>query len=214
MTSPPLTIAFIHDEESPWQLLGLLPNQTDHNFKRIAAVLEALGHQVVHIDGLRDLLSHQANRNHTTWDLAFNIAEGMYGLAREAQVPCLLEAYEIPFTFADAATTSLCSDKGRTKVRTVSITTYLRFLEGGETLNFRLRTLDGTPASGHPHITFRHHSNRSRDRSYFANSRPHKRASDRKFAPCREFTAISPIRETNRREHIKRNSPMQQNRQT
>ncbi|CAD6564956.1 MAG: hypothetical protein ASARMPREDX12_004531 [Alectoria sarmentosa] len=116
MTSPPLTIAFIYDEESPWQLLGLLPNQTDHSFKGIAAVLEALGHQVIHIDGIRDLVSHLAKRNHTRWDLAFNIAEGMYGLAREAQVPCLLEAYGIRFTFSDAATTSLCLDKGRTKM--------------------------------------------------------------------------------------------------
>ena len=33
------------------------------------------------------------------WDLVFNIAEGMYGFGREAQVPALLEAYNIPYTF-------------------------------------------------------------------------------------------------------------------
>ena len=35
------------------------------------------------------------------WDLVFNIAEGMYGFGREAQVPALLEAYNIPYTFSD-----------------------------------------------------------------------------------------------------------------
>lgn len=127
MTSPPLTIALIYDEESSWQSLGLLPESADHSIKGITAALENLGHRVVHIDGLKALISHLANCNHTEWDLALNIAEGMNGLAREAQVPCLLEAYEIPFTFADAATTSLCLDKGRTKVREVSLVIYLRF---------------------------------------------------------------------------------------
>lgn len=48
--------------------------------------------------------------------MVFNFAEGLYGLAREAQVPALLEAYRVPFTFADAATLALCMDKGKTKV--------------------------------------------------------------------------------------------------
>ena len=35
------------------------------------------------------------------WDLVFNIAEGLDGVGREAQVPALLDAYGIPYTFSD-----------------------------------------------------------------------------------------------------------------
>jgi D-alanine-D-alanine ligase len=35
------------------------------------------------------------------WDLVFNICEGLHGLGREALVPALLEAFEIPCTFSD-----------------------------------------------------------------------------------------------------------------
>ena len=40
----------------------------------------------------------------------------MFGVAREAQISGLLEAYQIPCTFSDAATLALCLDKGKTKV--------------------------------------------------------------------------------------------------
>ncbi|KAL2036761.1 hypothetical protein N7G274_010485 [Stereocaulon virgatum] len=40
----------------------------------------------------------------------------MHDLGREAQVPSLLEAYGIPFTFAATATSTSCMDKSRTKM--------------------------------------------------------------------------------------------------
>jgi D-alanine-D-alanine ligase len=49
------------------------------------------------------------------WDLVFNIAEGLYGRSREAQVPCLLEMYEIPYTFSDPLVCALTLDKAMTK---------------------------------------------------------------------------------------------------
>ncbi len=49
------------------------------------------------------------------WDLVFNIAEGLSGLAREAQVPALLDAYGIPYTFSDPLTMALTLDKGMAK---------------------------------------------------------------------------------------------------
>ena len=49
------------------------------------------------------------------WDLVFNICEGLHGIAREAQVPALLEAYSIPCTFADSASMAVCLHKGLTK---------------------------------------------------------------------------------------------------
>ena len=49
------------------------------------------------------------------WDLVFNIAEGLRGYGREAQVPALLDAYDIPYTFSDALVLSLTLHKGMTK---------------------------------------------------------------------------------------------------
>ena len=49
------------------------------------------------------------------WDLVFNIAEGLHGLGREAQVPALLDAFEIPYTFSDPLVLSLTMHKGLTK---------------------------------------------------------------------------------------------------
>lgn len=49
------------------------------------------------------------------WDLVFNIAEGLSGFGREAQVPALLDAYNIPYTFSDALGHSLTLHKSMTK---------------------------------------------------------------------------------------------------
>jgi D-alanine-D-alanine ligase len=59
------------------------------------------------------------------WNLVFNIAEGMYGFGREAQVPALLEAYNIPYTFSDPLGNSITLHKGITKqiVRDLGIPT-------------------------------------------------------------------------------------------
>lgn len=59
------------------------------------------------------------------WDLVFNIAEGLYGFGREAQVPALLEAYNIPYTFSDPLGNAVTLHKGMTKhiLRDVGIPT-------------------------------------------------------------------------------------------
>lgn len=49
------------------------------------------------------------------WDLVFNICEGMYGAARESQVPAILDVYNIPYTFSDTLVTAYCLDKALTK---------------------------------------------------------------------------------------------------
>ncbi len=50
-----------------------------------------------------------------SWDLVFNIAEGLYGLGREAQVPAVLDAYNIPYTFSDPLGHAVTLHKGITK---------------------------------------------------------------------------------------------------
>jgi D-alanine-D-alanine ligase len=49
------------------------------------------------------------------WDMVFNIAEGIRGYGREAQVPALLEAFDIPYVFSDPLVLSLTLHKGMTK---------------------------------------------------------------------------------------------------
>ncbi|MBU0468814.1 MAG: ATP-grasp domain-containing protein [Candidatus Omnitrophica bacterium] len=49
------------------------------------------------------------------WDIVFNICEGVKGIAREAQVPALLEAYNIPFVFSGAETMVITMDKALAK---------------------------------------------------------------------------------------------------
>ncbi len=49
------------------------------------------------------------------WECVFNICEGLNGIAREAQVPALLEAYDVRYVFSDPLTLSLALDKAMTK---------------------------------------------------------------------------------------------------
>jgi len=48
-------------------------------------------------------------------DIVFNIAEGLHGVSREAQIPALLEMLQIPYTGSDPLTLALCLDKSRAK---------------------------------------------------------------------------------------------------
>jgi len=48
-------------------------------------------------------------------DIVFNIAEGMNGVSREAQVPAILDMLGIPYTGSDPLTLATCLDKARTK---------------------------------------------------------------------------------------------------
>ncbi len=50
-----------------------------------------------------------------SWDLVFNIAEGLHGFGREAQIPALLDAYKIPYTFSGPLGHALTLHKGMTK---------------------------------------------------------------------------------------------------
>jgi D-alanine-D-alanine ligase len=45
----------------------------------------------------------------------FNIAEGLHGVSREAQVPAILELLQIPYLGSDPLTLAVCLDKARAK---------------------------------------------------------------------------------------------------
>jgi len=79
----------------------------------IEHALASLGHQPVRIGHVRQLVDRLARGER--WDLVFNFAEGMYGIGREAQVPAVLDAYQIPYTFSDPLVMALSLHKGMTK---------------------------------------------------------------------------------------------------
>ena len=89
----------------------------------ICGALEALGHEPIRIGGIKTLAERLVGGER--WDAVFNICEGLHGIAREAQVPALLEAYDVPYVFSDPLTLSLALDKGMAKrvVRSAGVPT-------------------------------------------------------------------------------------------
>jgi len=89
----------------------------------IADALGAGGYETDRIGHIQALTKRLAAGDR--WDLVFNIAEGVYGIGREAQVPALLDAYRIPYTFSDPLVLSLTLDKAMTKrvVRDLGVST-------------------------------------------------------------------------------------------
>ncbi len=79
----------------------------------IDSTLRDIGHQTDRIGSGRQLIDRLAAGDR--WDLVFNIAEGLHGTAREAQVPAILDLYEIPYTFSDPLVLAVCLHKGLTK---------------------------------------------------------------------------------------------------
>ena len=79
----------------------------------LADALVACGHEVDRIGRAKQLVSRLADG--CSWDLVFNICEGLHGLSRESQVPSILDVYDIPYTFSDPLTLSVCLHKELTK---------------------------------------------------------------------------------------------------
>jgi len=82
-----------------------------HTINAVAAAL-AKRHQVTLVEA--DLDAFETYRRLRP-DLVFNIAEGLHGVSREAQIPALLDLLGLPYTGSDPLTLGLCLDKRRTK---------------------------------------------------------------------------------------------------
>lgn len=78
----------------------------------IEETLISLGYETQRIGNIKDLVN---NINTLDCDIIFNICEGMYGTGRESQVPALLDAYQIPYTFSEPSILYLTLDKAMTK---------------------------------------------------------------------------------------------------
>lgn len=121
MVGSNLLIALIYEDPGTYLDLGYKKSDIAHlevgaAAEDIATAIIRLGHRYVAIPDVKTLASKLGSGEAAHWDLAVNITEGVYGTAREAQVPAMLEAFSIPYTFSDTATMALCLDKGKTKV--------------------------------------------------------------------------------------------------
>ena len=79
----------------------------------IEQTLQSLGYETDRIGNIWSLTGRLSGGDR--WDMVFNIAEGLRGIGREAQVPALLDAYAIPYTFSDPLVLALTLHKGMTK---------------------------------------------------------------------------------------------------
>src|SRR5262245_30690907 len=100
-----LAAGFTEDETAEFDR----PDTVEH----IDGALKQLGHSTDRIGHVRQLVARLASGGE--WDLVFNIAEGLSGIAREAQVPAILDAYGIAYTFSDPLVMALTLHKGLTK---------------------------------------------------------------------------------------------------
>ncbi|MBN2579738.1 MAG: D-alanine--D-alanine ligase [Pirellulales bacterium] len=89
----------------------------------LASALQELGHTADRVGGARHLIARLARGDR--WDLTFNVAEGLHGTAREAQVPAILETCRIPYTFSNplVMTVALHKDVAKTLLRAAGFPT-------------------------------------------------------------------------------------------
>ncbi|MCK7481303.1 MAG: hypothetical protein M0C28_32045 [Candidatus Moduliflexus flocculans] len=79
----------------------------------IDEALRSLGFETDRIGHVKNLVARLSRGD--SWDFVFNIAEGVKGIGREAQIPAILEAYDIQFTFSDSMVSTLTLHKGMAK---------------------------------------------------------------------------------------------------
>ncbi len=79
----------------------------------IEAALRKQGFETDRIGHVRQLAARLVGGER--WDFVFNIAEGLDGIGREAQVPALLDAWRIPYVFSDPLVMTLTLHKGMAK---------------------------------------------------------------------------------------------------
>jgi D-alanine-D-alanine ligase len=113
-----MRIGLTYDLRSEYLALGYTEDETaefdrDDTIEAIETALKRIGHETDRIGNVHRLVERLGRGNR--WDLVFNIAEGLKGIGREAQVPAILDAYGIAYTFSDPLVMSLTLHKAMTK---------------------------------------------------------------------------------------------------
>ncbi len=112
------TIGLTYDLKRDYLALGYKEEDVaefdaDITIDTIESTIAALGFKPERIGHVRALCAKLAAG--ARWDLVFNIAEGVSGRSREAQIPGLLEAYDIPYTLSDPLVCAVTLDKAVAK---------------------------------------------------------------------------------------------------
>jgi D-alanine-D-alanine ligase len=130
-------LANIKDESKP-KPEGVPPDafaDYDHieTIESIQGAIETDGHETTFI--MADENLPYALKEYQP-DICFNIAEGLGGDAREAQVPALLEMLRIPYTGSRVLTNAIALDKTLTKRiwrdRNLPVAPFQEFISGDE----------------------------------------------------------------------------------
>jgi len=113
-----MRIGITYDLREDYLRAGFSEDETaefdrEETISALAETLETLGHDADRIGHARRLTERLVSGDR--WDLVFNIAEGLHGIGREAQVPALLDLFGIPYTFSDPLVMSLTLHKAMTK---------------------------------------------------------------------------------------------------
>ena len=113
-----MKIGLTYDLRAEYLAMGYGEEETaefdrEETIEELEKAIRALGHDTDRIGHGRRLVERLAAGDR--WDLVFNIAEGLRGPGREAQVPAILDLYGIPYTFSDPLVMALTLHKGMTK---------------------------------------------------------------------------------------------------
>lgn len=113
-----MKIALTYDLKETYLQRGFSPEaaaefDSRETIDALAAQLAGLGHSVERWGSLPEFLPKLLAGQRP--DLVFNICEGHQALSREAQVPSVLDAFGIPYTFSSAEVLGLTLHKGWTK---------------------------------------------------------------------------------------------------
>jgi D-alanine-D-alanine ligase len=192
-------LANIKDESKP-KPEGVPPDafaDYDHieTIDAIRGAIESDGHQTVFIQADENLPF--ALREEKP-DICFNIAEGVGGDAREAQVPALLELMQIPYTGSRVLTNGISLDKTLTKRiwrdRRLPVAPFQEFHIGDEPLRTDLEfplfvkpAREGT-GMGVDMNAIVHNEKELRERTGYIIHTYHQPALVETFLPGREFT--------------------------
>jgi len=112
------TLGFVFDCQEDYLAQGFTQEQVAEfdpreTVEAIAAGLAACGWEVTLVGNGRALARALASGKR--YDLVFNIAEGVAGFSREAQVPALCELFQQKYTFSDPLACALTLHKAKAK---------------------------------------------------------------------------------------------------
>jgi D-alanine-D-alanine ligase len=113
-----MLVGITYDLREDYLAMGFSKEETAEldrieTIEAIEFVLKKLGYETERIGNIKNLVNKLAQG--IRWEMVFNISEGINGISRESQVPALLDAYCIPYTFSDPLVLALSLHKGMAK---------------------------------------------------------------------------------------------------